>query len=161
MAEITTELLPEDVLAYVLGRLPPRGVATSRCVCKSWRAAVDADPSLREELRLLPRYLAGILVNFHGLHVTEFFSRPSTDSYVFVEHGEHARYVYPPSVVVEDHCNSLVLISQDQHHHLVVNPATRWCARLPPSPPPPPTTLSNEDKFTGRGPCRILTLKHR
>ncbi|CAL4943620.1 unnamed protein product [Urochloa decumbens] len=69
-------LLPEDVLAGVLGRLAPRGVATCRCVCKAWRAVIDAHALLRAEL--LPRSLAGILVNFHGLCVTEFVSRPGS-----------------------------------------------------------------------------------
>ncbi|RLN17810.1 hypothetical protein C2845_PM02G03010 [Panicum miliaceum] len=106
MARDLSALLPEDVLAGVLRRLAPRGLATSRCVCKAWHALVDAHRLLRPEL--LPRSLAGILVNFHGLYVTEFFSRPSTDSYVFVKHDEdgalasHAGYHPSPSAVVRD-----------------------------------------------------------
>ena len=56
-------LLPEDVLAGVLRLLAPLGLATSRCVCKAWRGVVDAHSLLRPEL--LPRSLAGVLVNFH------------------------------------------------------------------------------------------------
>ena len=132
-------LLPEDVLAGVLRRLAPRGLATSRRVCKAWRAVVDAHRLLRPEL--LPRSLAGILVNFHGLYVTEFFSRPTSDSdsYVFVKHGEDAGYHSSPSAVVRDHCNSLLLIGA----HLVANPATGWCAHLPSSPP----SLVDADSF--------------
>ncbi|CAN6287279.1 unnamed protein product [Urochloa humidicola] len=146
----TTDLpaqLPEDVLAGVLRRLAPRGVATSRCVGKAWRAVVDAHALLRAEL--LPRSLAGILVNFHGLFVTEFFSRPGSaaDSYVFVKHDgdltSNSGY-YPRPAIVTGHCNGLLLIDGDGH--MVVNPATGWCARLPPSPAP----RMDEDSFDVR-----------
>lgn len=132
-------LLPEDVLADVLRRLAPRGVAACRCVCKAWRALVDAHALLRADL--LPRSLAGILVNFHGLYATELFSHPSTASRFsddlvarFVELDEDlSRHLgYRPTGVVEDHCNGLLLIN-----NMVVNPATRWCFHLPPSPPSP------------------------
>nr|OEL30003.1 hypothetical protein BAE44_0008984 [Dichanthelium oligosanthes] len=122
-------LLPEDVLADVLRRLPPRGIATSRSVCKAWRALVDAHPLVRAEL--LPRSLAGILVNFHSLRMAEFFSRPSTDSHISIKHGGG----YPWSAI-QDHCNGLILIDLMIDEHLVViNPATRWFAHQPPNPP--------------------------
>jgi len=38
--------LPDDVLR----RLPPRGLAASRCVCKSWLAIVDTRRLLRADL---------------------------------------------------------------------------------------------------------------
>ncbi|GJN08245.1 hypothetical protein PR202_ga26145 [Eleusine coracana subsp. coracana] len=34
--------LPDDALVKVLARLPVRSLAASRCVCKAWRALVDA-----------------------------------------------------------------------------------------------------------------------
>ncbi|TVT98535.1 hypothetical protein EJB05_56147, partial [Eragrostis curvula] len=58
------DLLPDDVLADVLGRLVPRDLALSRTVCKAWCAVVDARRLLRAEL--LPLSLAGIFINFHG-----------------------------------------------------------------------------------------------
>jgi hypothetical protein len=36
-----SELLREDVLADILRRLAPRWLATSRRVCRAWRATVD------------------------------------------------------------------------------------------------------------------------
>ncbi|CAN6291987.1 unnamed protein product [Urochloa humidicola] len=131
-------LLPEDVLAGVLRRLSPRGVATCRCVCKPWRAVIDGHTLLRAEL--LPLSLAGILVNFHGLYTTEFFSRPSTNSYAFVKNdgcltSDHAGAGHLPSAVVTDHCNGLLLIDSDGQR-VVVNPATGWRAQVPPGPPP-------------------------
>jgi hypothetical protein len=60
-------LLPDDVLADVLRRVAPRGLAASRCACKAWRALIDAH-------HLLPLPLAGFLINFDGVHITELFS---------------------------------------------------------------------------------------
>uniref|UniRef100_A0A0E0AUJ3 F-box domain-containing protein n=1 Tax=Oryza glumipatula TaxID=40148 RepID=A0A0E0AUJ3_9ORYZ len=39
--------LPEDVLAEILRRLPPRSLAASRCVCTDWRSAIDSRRLLR------------------------------------------------------------------------------------------------------------------
>ncbi|CAD6244242.1 unnamed protein product [Miscanthus lutarioriparius] len=47
--------LPDDVLAGVLRRLAPRGLAVSRCICKAWRRVVDDRRLLRADL--LPRSL--------------------------------------------------------------------------------------------------------
>ena len=64
-----TRRLPDDALAGVLGRLAPRGIATSRCVCKAWRDIIDARRILRADL--LPRSLAGIFINFRSLCYSE------------------------------------------------------------------------------------------
>ena len=69
-------LLPDDVLADVLRRLPPRGLAVSRCVCKAWLAVVDARRLLRADL--LPLSLGGFFMNFRGYYISEFF-RPLSD----------------------------------------------------------------------------------
>ena len=44
------QMLPDDMLADVLGRLPPRSLAVSRCVCTAWRAVIDARRLLRPDL---------------------------------------------------------------------------------------------------------------
>ncbi|GJM96138.1 hypothetical protein PR202_ga12950 [Eleusine coracana subsp. coracana] len=75
-------LLPDDVLADVLRLLPKRSLAVSRCVCKKWRNVIGAHPVLRAEL--FPRTLAGILINFQGLDITEFFSRRSRDDHAIL-----------------------------------------------------------------------------
>ncbi|KAL6651777.1 hypothetical protein ACP70R_010702 [Stipagrostis hirtigluma subsp. patula] len=121
-------LLPDDALADVLRRLAPRDLAASRCVCKAWRAVVDERRLLRADL--LPLSLAGILIQFSAMPITEFFSRPSTDPSIS---GKHE---YLPGKLswsyVCDHCNGLLLLDDDY----VLNPATRWYAALPPCPPP-------------------------
>uniref|UniRef100_A0A0D9WW86 F-box domain-containing protein n=1 Tax=Leersia perrieri TaxID=77586 RepID=A0A0D9WW86_9ORYZ len=53
--------LPNDVLASVLRRLPPRGLAACRCVCKAWRGVIDGRRLLRADL--LPLSVGGILLN--------------------------------------------------------------------------------------------------
>ncbi|TVU04249.1 hypothetical protein EJB05_00004, partial [Eragrostis curvula] len=106
-------LLPDDVLADVLRRLAPRWLAACRSVCTAWRDAVDARGLLlRADLDLLPLKLAGILINFGGLSITDFFSRPSTDPSIS---GKHNDYLPEASgerswSYVVDHCNGLFLL---------------------------------------------------
>jgi hypothetical protein len=136
-----TALLPEDVLAGVLRRLTPRGIVRSRCVCKAWRALIDAHPLPRAAL--LPRSLAGVLINFESLGATEFFSRPSADEdrRRRTSAGEHHHYLpgdcYDAKSSwrgrLQDHCNGLLY---SDYGNCVLNPPTRWCALLPPVPAP-------------------------
>ncbi|XBH75719.1 hypothetical protein VPH35_102454 [Triticum aestivum] len=46
----TAQLLPDDVLADILGRLGPHDLAVSRCICKPWRATRqwEEKPFIRE-----------------------------------------------------------------------------------------------------------------
>ncbi|CAD6250747.1 unnamed protein product [Miscanthus lutarioriparius] len=135
-----TPPLPDDVLAGVLRRLAPRGLAVSRCVCKAWRRVVDDRRHLRADL--LPRSLGGIFLNLHDLRFTQFLSRPTTGAAVsgrldYTVPGEPDRL---PPIYVKDHCNGLLLL-----HHCVVNPATRQWVPLPPRSPlpqPPPPGMS-------------------
>ncbi|KAL6637573.1 hypothetical protein ACP70R_025145 [Stipagrostis hirtigluma subsp. patula] len=124
-------LLPDDVLADVLRRVAPRDLAASRCVCKAWRAAVDARRLLRAEL--LPLSLGGIFINFHNYYITEFFSRPSTATRPPVVSGKHD---YLPVAgahswgSINNHCNGLLLVdAYDEENNslpeFVLNPATR------------------------------------
>ncbi|KAM0822884.1 hypothetical protein ACQ4PT_071216 [Festuca glaucescens] len=66
--------LPDDVLANVLRRVPPRWLAASRCVCRAWRDAVDGRRLLRADL--LPLSLAGLFIHFDGHKFPEFLARP-------------------------------------------------------------------------------------
>ncbi|CAN6304241.1 unnamed protein product [Urochloa humidicola] len=133
-----TLLLPEDVLADVLGRLAPRWLAASRGVCRAWRAAVDGRGLLRDAADLLPRSLAGIFIHHSSNWMTSFLCRPSAAGrpasadlhYTFSVDGGGKEI--EDSFEVRDHCNGLVLL-QD----VVANPTTRQWARLPPRPPPP------------------------
>ncbi|XP_048551049.1 uncharacterized protein LOC125530697 [Triticum urartu] len=125
--EAVTKLLPDDVLADILRRLPPHSLTASRCVCKAWHAMIDAGHLLRADL--LPHTLGEIFIYFRFLPlfwVSELF-RPSTRTAVS---GDLS---YSSNTAVREHCNGLVLLLS----HMVVNPATRQCARLPPLPPLP------------------------
>jgi len=130
------ELLPDDMVAEVLGRLPASSLAAARCVCKRWCSIVDGRRLLRA--LLLPLRLAGIfyaddLRNPHEA-VSYFFARPPTarhitcDFYnVFLDNNGG------PNVDrrILHHCNGLLLLGWDM---AVVNPATRRWAILPPFP---------------------------
>ncbi|RLN00093.1 hypothetical protein C2845_PM06G23310 [Panicum miliaceum] len=61
----SASLLPDDVLADVLRRAAPRGLAVSRCVCRAWRAFIDDCGLLRADL--LPRSLAGLVISYRNL----------------------------------------------------------------------------------------------
>lgn len=117
-------LLPDDVLADVLSRLPPRGLAASRCVCAAWRAVIDGRRLLHVEL--LPRSLAGLLIKYRmqRWYPCLFARRPSAELLLT---GRRALYG------ILDHCNGLLLRADDT----VLNPATGHCSPLPKCPPPP------------------------
>ncbi|KAF7069905.1 hypothetical protein CFC21_075478 [Triticum aestivum] len=134
--------LPEDVLADVLHRVPPRWLAASRCVCRAWRDAIDAHGLLRADL--LPLSFAGLFVHFNEHKYPEFFARPSSGE---ASHAVSGNLSFLPSTAphagtiwdncddwrdyrVEDHCNGLLLLSKN----CVVNPATRQWDAFPPCP---------------------------
>ncbi|CAL4935172.1 unnamed protein product [Urochloa decumbens] len=135
------DLLPEDVLADVLSRLPPRAVAVSRGVCRGWRAAADADARCQHQLssaaNLLPITLAGIFVQTNEPETPSFFVRPSMahriagdlEHYVVMDIGYPIPGTYDEPEI-NDCCNGLLLL--EDH---VVNPATGKWARLPPYDP--------------------------
>ena len=87
-----THRLPEDVLVAVLRRLPLRGLAAARCVCKAWHAVIDA---LRL-LDLFPLSLAGFFINYQDLDFSEFFFRPPRDGAAVVS-GKLHHYVPTPT----------------------------------------------------------------
>ncbi|KAM0833210.1 hypothetical protein ACQ4PT_064399 [Festuca glaucescens] len=136
--------LPEDVLAAILRRVPPRWLAVSRCVCRAWRDAVDG--LLRADL--LPLSLAGLFVHFDEHEFPEFFARPSSSTAGAANAVSGDLSFLPPvsghiydedcfqwcrwgRYGIQDHCNGLLLLSRN----CVVNPATRRWHTLPPSPP--------------------------
>uniref|UniRef100_A0A0E0KH43 F-box domain-containing protein n=1 Tax=Oryza punctata TaxID=4537 RepID=A0A0E0KH43_ORYPU len=130
------EMLPDDVLSEILGRLPPRSLAAARCVCAAWRATINGLRLLRTDL--LPLSLAGIFIRFDDLRLPEFFSRPSTPTTPAIS----GKLDYMPNkyknYTLEDHCNGLLLL----YTH-VVNPATRRCVTLPRLLPPRDTGGNN------------------
>ncbi|KAM0833215.1 hypothetical protein ACQ4PT_064402 [Festuca glaucescens] len=119
--------LPEDVLAAILRRVPPRWIAASRCVCKAWRDAVDGHRLLRADL--LPLSLAGLFVHFNEHKFPEFFARPSSsavgtravsgDLSFLPSASPHCGYFWEEDCVdfddynIKDNCNGLLLLSED------------------------------------------------
>ncbi|XP_052147380.1 uncharacterized protein LOC127766354 [Oryza glaberrima] len=124
-------LLPEEILAEILRRLPPRSLAASRCVCTDWRSTIDSRRLLRADL--LPLSLAVIFIDFWGLRFPDFFSRPTSltspstigGKLDFLPVKKDLRSIY----AITGHCNGLLMLPG-----VVVNPATRRWARLPPLP---------------------------
>ncbi|XP_044452691.1 uncharacterized protein [Triticum aestivum] len=145
-----TRILPEDMLADVLRHLAPRWLAASRCVCRDWRATVDARRLLRADL--LPLSFHGIFLHFDAHTFPELFARPSSSStgglaisggldflpdantsIKIPQHGYRKGCRYG----IVDHCNGLLLLG----NRYVVNPATRRCHHLPLCPPAPKLPL--------------------
>ncbi|TVT97601.1 hypothetical protein EJB05_57140, partial [Eragrostis curvula] len=131
--------LHDDALAAVLGRLPARSLAASRCICKAWRAVVDERRLLLQ--RLLPQAVLGFFVNYQDHSTPHFFARPAaapTDGgrrilidgrFGFIK--DEIIWYYRWSLVV-DHCEGLVLYwANDAGPFYVCNPVTRWSKRLP------------------------------
>ncbi|KAL6908100.1 hypothetical protein ACP4OV_002270 [Aristida adscensionis] len=145
METLTTEAaLPDDVLAAVLRRLPARGLAASRRVCRAWRDLVDDRRLLLPYL--LPHSVRGFFVNYVDHGRPHFFARPSSPAtaaggaqiidgefdYVQAAAG-HPRFGW---FKVADHCNGLVVYRDEYHDDeqlmYACSPATRRWARLPP-----------------------------
>ncbi|CAN6247799.1 unnamed protein product [Urochloa humidicola] len=131
--------LPNDALAGVLRCLPPRSLATSRCVCKAWRDVIDAHALLLP--LLLPHSVHGIFLNYIDHTRPHFFGRRRSSSSppAFPEIDgclgfmpNNGRGVVESSVF--DHCNGLLLCEHNWDSGLCVcNPATRrW--EVPPRP---------------------------
>ncbi|CAN6309340.1 unnamed protein product [Urochloa humidicola] len=127
---MAADLLPEDLLADVLVRLAPRWLATSRSVCKSWRAAIDGRRLLRADL--LPLSLGGIFLEACNPWFPPLFSPPSAGVTSGILTGGDmdgffdAVDAWRLSATLCDHCNGLLLL-----YDAVVNPATAQWARLP------------------------------
>ncbi|GJN27601.1 hypothetical protein PR202_gb15637 [Eleusine coracana subsp. coracana] len=112
---------------------PPRSLAASRCVCKSWRAAIDARQLLQSEL--LPYSVRGIFFMCHDLDYPVFLAHPSIDPQIFGKldfHRDPDRLDLSYASVV-GHCNGLLLYHDVRGLH-VANPATQRRALLPPPP---------------------------
>lgn len=124
--DLTGSCSPTSVLVCVLGRLPPRSLAASRCVCKAWRDIVDDCRLLLTHL--LPHSLRGIFANYDNPPYPDFFSSPSTGSAICSKLGFVPADCYS---TIDDHCNGLLLYGGGEY---VVNPATRQWA---PAPAPP------------------------
>lgn len=149
--EDLTRLLPPDALAEALRRLPRRGLAVARCVCKAWRSVVDAHGLTLP--RLLPHSLGGIYLRFCGYYTLQLLAaRPAAAADDDPEIPAGLGYlrpsrdgVYEPGYPYSgsfDHCNGLLLLEG-----AVVNPATGKWAALPSPPPLPPLTRSEDDFY--------------
>jgi hypothetical protein len=116
------EVLPDDALAGILGRLPPRDLAACLCVRKAWRAIVDASGLLLPHV--VPLTLRGLFLNYSNRMSPRFFARPTSTRQPAVDgdlgflphYGSGSRRII-------DHCNGLLLY-RDRRRLSVVNPAT-------------------------------------
>ena len=133
-AEAAAMALPNDLLADVLGRLPARGLAASRRVCKAWRDLVDEQRLLLQLRCLLPRSLRDLFINYQDNERLHFFARLAPagggpridDEFDFIVRSWYE---------VMDHCNGLVLYwASDVEVMYVCNITTRRRARRLSSP---------------------------
>ncbi|TVU27525.1 hypothetical protein EJB05_30142, partial [Eragrostis curvula] len=124
------DLLPDDMVGSILGRLPPCSLAASRCVCKKWCAIIDGQRMLRADL--LPLRLDAFFFLAEEARVdTYFFSRPSTGRRISGGLTDFLPVDCYGDKMILDHCNGLLLLWE-----LVANPARRQAVRLPPFPQP-------------------------
>ncbi|KAM0824245.1 hypothetical protein ACQ4PT_070336 [Festuca glaucescens] len=135
------EDLPDELLVEILRRLPPRGLASCRSVCKHWCAAIDARGLLLAVAHLVPHSLRGIFINYVPDRSLRFFScttpgttsQPSMDVTLSFLPGKLNR----DRGGVLEHRSGLLLYENGQAMY-VCNPATRRWATLPPPPRVPP-----------------------
>uniref|UniRef100_A0A0E0ABX9 F-box domain-containing protein n=1 Tax=Oryza glumipatula TaxID=40148 RepID=A0A0E0ABX9_9ORYZ len=142
--------VPDDALADILRRLPPRSLAAARCVCKPWRDLVDGRALLLP--RLLPHSVHGVLINYIDHDRPHLFSRRrsrsrSRSSSPAASSGggdiDGNLSSVPPKGDMDwwhvmDHCDGLLLCAVEWGNRLCVcNPATRRWATLPRCPESP------------------------
>jgi hypothetical protein len=127
--------LPEELLAGVLGDLPPRTLAACRSVCHDWCAAIDARGMLLDVAHLVPHGLRGIYINFVGQYMPYFFS-PEQPTNPRIDAALDFMQLQPwwGNGKVLDHRNGLLLYTNDSATLYVCNPATRRWAELPTRP---------------------------
>nr|TKW39757.1 hypothetical protein SEVIR_1G200600v2 [Setaria viridis] len=146
--------IPQDLLlSEVLPRLPAKHLARFKCVCRSWRAAVESDPAfVRRHLELsraAPPYILVIPreefynddgdddddddgamsgeISFHRLILGE---APGTADVELVFDK-----AWPEGIahgVLPTHCDGLVAVATAADQIFVCNPATREFVALPP-----------------------------
>ena len=116
------EQLPDDMLANILGRLPPSILAVSRCVPSSTPDACCAPTSSLSVSKLSSATATSYLRTRSSLHAPLAARRIPGGHLDFFDDDD-------ASPVAKDHCNGLLL-----HYQMVVNPATRQWATWPPIP---------------------------
>jgi hypothetical protein len=120
------DLLPEELLADILRRLPPRPLAVCRSVSKDLRAVIDGRGRLLSLAHRVPRGLRGIFINYVGQERPYFLSRHA-DSAI------DAGLSFLPPIgwgEVVHHCNGLLLFKNWSTLY-VCNPATQRWEQLP------------------------------
>ncbi|XP_044378109.1 uncharacterized protein [Triticum aestivum] len=131
--------LPEEVLADILRRVPPRHLAACRRVCADWRATIDARRLVLPHL--LPGVPRGAFINVaESLRDTYFFARGGPAI------GFDTRLADAPTswcTSFVDHCNGLLLCEADEGTRFIYNPATRRSAVLPPAPSSGPREVAS------------------
>ncbi|OEL37004.1 hypothetical protein BAE44_0001979 [Dichanthelium oligosanthes] len=107
---LTDDVLEEDVLR----RLPPRALAVCSCVCKAWRAAIDARHTLRPDL--LPLTLGGIFISVARVPEPLLFLAPPSMSRRVQQarelRGEGRRRRLGCIPMIFGCCNSLLLLAE-------------------------------------------------
>ncbi|XBI88476.1 hypothetical protein VPH35_026441 [Triticum aestivum] len=117
-----TQLLPEEVLADVLRRVAPHGLAACRSASKALCSIIDVDRLL------LPISVGGIFINFHSALLPEFLARPSTAPAISLKIKPALMcFTFDPS-------STSVLLVDGHMDQYAVNPATRQWDALPPLP---------------------------
>ncbi|CAL5034578.1 unnamed protein product [Urochloa decumbens] len=128
------DLLPEELLADILRRLPPRPLAVCRSVSKGLRAAIDGRGILAALAHRIPRSLRGIFVNCVDQESPCFFSWIENAAPLIDGELSSLGPVSNRWREVVHHCNGLLLSLEDEKRLYVYNPATRRWAQLPPRP---------------------------
>ncbi|XP_057426497.1 F-box/kelch-repeat protein At3g23880-like [Lotus japonicus] len=134
-------ILPKELIAEILVRLPVRSLLQFRCVCKSWKALISSPQFVKEHLHnsisdtslTHQRLLTITNGESNGLttcSLQSIFENPSAPLETLTFPVEPQTYYF-----IVGSCNGLICLSNCDGYFILWNPSTRWASRRLPYAP--------------------------
>ncbi|KAK2984432.1 hypothetical protein RJ640_014838 [Escallonia rubra] len=128
--------LPEDIVADILSRLPPKPLGRFRSVSKPWLTLLTDPHFIQKHLNIQKNHQTAVLLLCYSnhLHSIELHKQPPDNHHVYGS-ASNLRFDPPESwSQLWGSFDGLTLVSNEEGTVFLINPSTRECRRLPVSP---------------------------